>query len=68
MGCYRALPLEKKLVRANGFGGKASGDFSLGSVRKSALAGRSSSAGPHREAAHWGVEAREDVEMEGDER
>ncbi len=27
-----ALPLEKKLVRANGFVGKASGDFSLGSV------------------------------------
>ncbi len=54
-----ALPLEKKLVRANGFGGKASGEFSLGSVRESALAG------PHREAAHWVVEAREDVEVEG---
>ncbi len=50
--------LEKKLVRANGFGGKASGDFSLGSVRESALAGRSSAVGPHREAAHWVVEAR----------
>ncbi len=68
VGCYMALPLEKKLVRANGFGGKASGDFSLGGVRESALAGRSSSAGPHRVAAHWGVEARSDFEMEGDER
>ncbi len=44
---------------------KASGDLSLGSVWESALAGRSSSAGPHREAAHWVMEAREDVEMEG---
>ncbi len=60
-----ALPLEKKLVRANGFGGKASGGES---VWDSALAGRLSSAGPQREAAHWVVEAREDVEMEGDER
>ncbi len=60
-----ALSLKKKWVRANGFGGKASGDFSLGSVRESALAGRSSAAGPHREEAHWVVEAREDVEMEG---
>ncbi len=59
-----ALPLEKKSVRANRFGGKGIGDFSLGSVRESALAGRSSSAGPHREAAHWVVEAREDIEME----
>ncbi len=62
------LPLEKKLVRANGFGGKASGDFNLGSVRESAPAGRFSSTGPHREAAHWVVEVKEDVEMEGDER
>ncbi len=60
-----ALSLEKKLVRANGFGGESWRNFSLGNVRESALCGRSSSAGPHGEAAHWVVEAREDVEMEG---
>ncbi len=54
--------LEKKLVGSNGFGGKFSGKLSLDRTRENALAGRSSSAGPDREAARCMAEAREDVD------
>ncbi len=59
-----ALPLEKKLLEANGFGGKHSVNLSLGNVRKSVLAGRPSFAGLDRETAYWVVEARKYADEE----
>ncbi len=56
------LLLEKKLVGANGFGGKFSGKLSLDIARENALTGRSSSAGPDREPARCVAEAREDAD------